>query len=67
MTDAAISTLAPVVGTRAACAALGETRAALLPPPPKSPAPERPARRGEHNPGRCRRRSARRARGAAPP
>jgi putative transposase len=42
MTDAAISTLAPLVGTRAACAALGEARARYYRRHRKSPAPERP-------------------------
>lgn len=44
MTDAAIAELAPVVGTRAACAALGRPQASYYrahrqsPPPPKPPA-----------------------------
>jgi putative transposase len=42
MTDAAITTLAPLVGTRAACAALGEARARYYRRHRKSPAPERP-------------------------
>jgi len=42
MTDDAITTLAPLVGTRAACAALGEARARYYRRHRKSPAPERP-------------------------
>ena len=42
MTDEAITTLAPLVGTRAACAALGEARARYYRRHRKSPAPERP-------------------------
>ena len=42
MTDAAITTLAPVVGTRAACAALGEPRARYYRRHRHSPLPERP-------------------------
>jgi len=48
MTDAAISTLAPLVGTRAACAALGEPRARYYrrhrrgPAPPRLVVPRRP-------------------------
>ena len=44
MTDAAITTLAPVVGTRAACAALGEPRARYYRRHRQGPLPERPAR-----------------------
>ena len=44
MTDAAITTLAPVVGTRAACAALGEARARYYRRHRQSPAPSGPAR-----------------------
>lgn len=42
MTDAAIRELAPVVGTRAACAALGESRARYYRRHRLSPVPERP-------------------------
>ena len=42
MTDMAIATLAPVVGTRSACAALGEPRARYYRRHRQSPAPERP-------------------------
>jgi putative transposase len=48
VTDLAIEALAPLVGTRAACAALGEARARyyrrhrLSPPPPRPPRPRRP-------------------------
>ena len=44
MTDAAVTTLAPVVGTRAACAALGEPRARYYRRHRQSPLAERPAR-----------------------
>jgi putative transposase len=42
MTDMAIASLAPVVGTRSACAALGEPRARYYRRHRQSPAPERP-------------------------
>jgi putative transposase len=42
MTDTAITTLAPLVGTRAACAALGEPRARYYRRHRRSPLPERP-------------------------
>jgi putative transposase len=42
MTDMAIAALAPVVGTRAACAALGEPRARYYRRHRQSPAPEAP-------------------------
>jgi putative transposase len=42
MTDAAIATLAPVVGTKAACAVLGEGRARYYRRHRRSPAPPRP-------------------------
>ena len=43
MTDAAIATLAPLVGTRAACSAVGEPRARYYRRHRRSPPPERPA------------------------
>jgi putative transposase len=44
MTDAAISDLAPLVGTRAACAAIGEPRARYYRRHRHAPLPERPVR-----------------------
>jgi putative transposase len=50
MTDEAVTALAPLVGTKAACAAVGEARARYYRRHRKSPAPERPVTVGTPQP-----------------